>query len=68
MHCGFWESGEKPERPRHCNRDENVNATEEIWEGAPVGRTESQETCPQQRIETVSARAEIDVLFFVLFS
>ena len=35
----MWESGENPERPRHCNRDETAQVTAFGWEDAGVGRT-----------------------------
>ena len=40
----MWESGENPERPRHCNRDETVQVTA-FWVGRRRSRTnESQDT------------------------
>ena len=49
VHSGYREDGEKPSRPRHCNRGRNpdmpLGSNHGSWEGWKVGRSGSQETC-----------------------
>ena len=57
FNCGFfWEAGEIPARPRHCNRDESAMPLAARLRRRAIRMNGSQETCPHGALWMVCLR------------
>src|SRR6267142_213617 len=67
---GPREGGRKPPRPRHCDRGRNprVATGREVGKARGVGRSESQETCPDafQKPVFAGGTGQVAVSLFIL--